>query len=141
MISKGILADVAVFPNGTPNGAPVPLTSVAVDSWRVVFLDILDMCDTNSITPIAWTVLPEANGSSDYLRTNYNKELQAQYKGIAQADFSNAIKSETLDVNGGEVLNPAYAYDTVHPNNTGYDVLGVTLMPVMAKIARIGENT
>lgn len=129
-VAAGIIPDVIVFPNGTPNSLNTPITATDIQSCRAATASILADASLSKIYPIVTTTLPtnpsiKDYNSSDSLRVSWNTDTLA-FPGISVVDLSTVLSGD-LDADGQVNMLAGATTDNIHPNDLGNSLLAAPL--------------
>lgn len=122
--AAGLVPDIVVAPNGSPNDMGPTVTDAQIRTQRQQLAAILHTARENQVTPIVWTVLPTNPPTKDYnatdsLRTAYNAAtLQMVQRGVHVVDMSAALSGVT-DGDGQVNMLAGTTVDNIHPNDAG----------------------
>lgn len=136
IVSAGIIPDVVVSPNGSPNDYTTALSTSEILESRKGMANLLRVAHANKIVPLLWTVLPtniavKNYGANDANRVAYNTETLAR-SGITVMDFSAALSGTTT---GGQVeIAAGMTSDGIHPNTAGNTVMAALLAGEIKKL-------
>lgn len=124
----GLIPDIAIFPNASPNSFSTPIVSANVDACRSALQRMLVTAREYQVAPIIWTCMPtnpavKDYNSSDSLRRAWNAETLAwSNRGMHVLDFDAAMAGVT-DGDGQVNMGASFTSDNIHPNDAGNAVL------------------
>lgn len=124
MIAAGLIPDIVITPNGSPNEFGTPILASNIASSRQSLARILHAARENQVTPIVWTVLPTNPAIKDYnasdaLRVGHNAAtLQMAQRGVHVVDMAAALSGVT-DGDGQVNILAGCTTDNIHPNDAG----------------------
>lgn len=129
-VSAGIIPDVVVFPNGTPNSLSTPITPTDIQTCRAATASLLADASISKIYSIVTTVLPtnpsvKDYNSSDSLRVAWNADTLL-FPGLSVVDLSSVLSGE-VDVDGQVNMRVGTTTDNIHPNDVGNSLLASSL--------------
>lgn len=137
MFSAGLVPDLTIFPNGSPNTSP-PIISATITNYTTYLTALIYQASLYGVRSAAWTWLPTDPavkdwGSSDSLRVAWNATVLAR-DDIKTSDFSTALSGATDG--DGQVL-PLNMPDGIHPNDAGNEILASLCQTVI--ISSLGQ--
>lgn len=136
-VTAGIVPDVVVFPNGSPNDFSTSLNTSEILASRKGMASLLRVAHVNKIYPIVWTVLPvnpsvKDFNANDANRVAYNAETLARV-AVPVLDFSTALSGVT-DGDGQVNMLAGTTSDNIHPNDAGNAILAALLVPKLQQL-------
>lgn len=143
MCAAGLIPDIVVTPNGSPNNFGTPIVAAEITRCRQQLARILNTAKENRVVPIVWTVLPtnpaiKDYNSSDALRTAYNAAtLQMGQRGVHVIDMASAI-SGPVDADGQVTMLSGTTTDNIHPNDAGNALLRELLVQALRRYVPAG---
>jgi lysophospholipase L1-like esterase len=130
-LAAGVIPDICIFPNGSPNSISTTIDSAAINAFRLLLMKSVLSCFDYEVMPVAWTMLPanyngsqaKQYGATDALRVAYNAEtLGLGAKGIYAIDFAGPV-SGAAHATGQVEFAAGLTNDGLHPNSACEDVL------------------
>lgn len=132
VLSAGIIPDIMVVPNGSPNDISTTITAANINSLRINMNRILAECRDKNVQTLITTWMPsnpaiKDYGGSDSLRTTYNAEtLLYRNTGSIVVDTSSVLSGIT-DGDGQVNMLAGSTTDNIHPNDFGNSLLTALL--------------
>lgn len=142
--AAGILPDIALFPNGSPNSVSTTFDANIISASRIILAKCFAACQANDVLPISWTMLPadytgsqaKQYGASDSFRRDWNAEtLALAAKGMYGIDFSGVV-SGSAHASGQVQFSPGMSSDGLHLNDAGNDAVADYLRQQIARLIR-----